>query len=89
MSLPPTTRLGGRTLPEPPPDRRNATERDALVERVRGEFQEIPGLSVTLAQASRLFGISQEICERVLSSLVNEGCVHLTVNGYYRRETSP
>jgi DNA-binding IclR family transcriptional regulator len=33
----------------------------------------MPGLTLTLQQAARLFGIEQARCERVLEALVDEG----------------
>jgi hypothetical protein len=41
--------------------------------RVHEEFREMPGLTLTLQQAARLFGIEQARCERVLEALVDEG----------------
>jgi len=41
-----------------------------LVVRVRGEFTEMPGLQLTLAQASRLFGLTPDDCHDVLDALV-------------------
>jgi hypothetical protein len=42
----------------------------ALVERVRGEFNEMPGLRLTPEQAARLWGLERRTCEEVLSRLV-------------------
>jgi hypothetical protein len=47
-------------------------ERD-LYERVRAEFREMPGLKLTLLQASRLFDVEPLPCERVLTGLVDSG----------------
>ena len=41
--------------------------------RVASEFREMPGLSLTLAQASRLFSLDRDRCERVLGALVQHG----------------
>ena len=41
--------------------------------RIIGEFHEMPGLVLTLAQASRLFNLEPGRCERVLGSLVQVG----------------
>ena len=40
--------------------------------RVRAEFREMPGLRLTLPQASRLFSINPVTCERILTGLVRE-----------------
>src|SRR3954447_9997750 len=45
----------------------------ALCERVRAEFAEMPGLSLTLPQASRLFDLDPVHCESVLWTLVRSG----------------
>jgi hypothetical protein len=50
-----------------------------LCTRVRAEFREMPGLKLTLPQASRLFSIDPARCERVLGALVHAG--HLATDG--------
>jgi hypothetical protein len=55
----------------------------ALETRVRREFEELPGVSLTLAQAGRLFGLSCEVCEQVLSSLLDEGVIAVTADRRY------
>jgi hypothetical protein len=50
-----------------------------LSARVRAEFREMPGLKLTLPQASRLFSIEPTRCARVLGALVDAG--HLSTNG--------
>jgi hypothetical protein len=47
----------------------------ALHLRVLAECREMPGLRLTLNQASRLFGIEPTQCERVLGTLVDAGCL--------------
>jgi hypothetical protein len=44
-----------------------------LCTRVQAEFREMPGLKLTLPQASRLFSIEPKRCERVLTALVHAG----------------
>jgi hypothetical protein len=41
--------------------------------RIRAEFNEMPGLNLTLQQASRLFGLEPALCEQVLRALVENG----------------
>jgi hypothetical protein len=48
-------------------------ELQALLLRVSAEFQEMPGLILTMAQAARLFSIHSACCERVLRLLVDRG----------------
>jgi hypothetical protein len=54
-----------------------------LVRRVRCEFLEMPGLKLSLPQASRLFAISQETCARVLGDLAADRLLSRTVDGRY------
>ena len=54
-------------------------QENELKARVRAEFREMPGLRLTLAQASRLFSISPVTCERILTGLVRAG--HLASDG--------
>ena len=42
----------------------------ALVDRVRGEFNEMPGLRLTREQAARLWGMEPAACDEVLGRLV-------------------
>ena len=55
--------------------------------RVRGEYSEIPGLSLTLHQASRFFGLPQAVCMRVLSDLIAAGVLRLRSDGRYVVDT--
>jgi hypothetical protein len=41
--------------------------------RIRAEFAEMPGLKLTLPQASRLFNVERVRCERILGELVTHG----------------
>ena len=54
-------------------DRRNHSSRIELLERVYGEFQEMPCLRLTTAQAGRLFALKPDVCERILAGLVADG----------------
>jgi hypothetical protein len=47
--------------------------------RVSAEFVEMPGLTITLAQAARLFCVDRSRCERILGYLVRGGV--LTTDG--------
>ena len=42
-----------------------------VLERVRGEFNEMPGLRLTPEQAARLWGLDPRSCSEVLRSLVS------------------
>ena len=43
----------------------------AMLERVRGEFLEMPGLRLTRAQARRLWALDEATCDAILSALVD------------------
>ena len=53
-------------------DRRDHARRHALVQRVYGEFHEMPCMRLTGAQARLLFGLRLDVCERILAGLVQE-----------------
>ena len=52
-----------------------------VARRVLAEFQEMPGLALTPRQASRLFGLSEELCRAVLELLVDAAYLRQTVSG--------
>ena len=56
-------------------------ELESLVQRVRGEFLEMPGLQLTVAQAQRLWGIERELCELVVGTLVGTAFLRRTPTG--------
>ncbi len=77
------------TLESPPPisaQPRSVKElRDAadLLSRIRGEFCEMPGLSLTLPQASRFFGLPEQQCLQMLQELVSAGLLSRRPDGRY------
>lgn len=56
---------------------------EALVRRVRGEYREMPGLRLTIAQACRLWQVDRATCERILGELVQERFLQQTRDGAY------
>jgi hypothetical protein len=56
-------------------------EARALLERVRGEFNEMPGLQLTMAQAARLWGMDQNACRTVIEALVDAAFLRWTPAG--------
>jgi len=72
-----------RSFSEGPPDA--DLVRRALAGRIRGEFEEMPGLRLTPVQASKLFGISPEVCAAILAHLIEEGFLRLSSDGSYAR----
>ena len=57
----------------------------SLVERVRGEFNEMPGLQLTEAQAAKLWGVEQAACRRIVEVLVDAEFLRWTSNGRITR----
>jgi len=51
---------------------------DTLLQRVRGEYREMPGLRLTLPQAQRLFGLERVACLTILKALVTENFLSCT-----------
>ena len=52
-----------------------------ITDRVRGEFREMPGLTLTLAQACRLWSLDAPVCVDVLSQLVESGFLSRKADG--------
>jgi hypothetical protein len=58
---------------------------DAVAKRILAEFDEMPGMSLTVRQASRLFGLDPEMCRVVVDALVDSAYLRLAANGAVRR----
>jgi len=43
-----------------------------VLQRVQGEFSEMPGLCLTAAQAQRLWGLDRDFCDELLRVLVDD-----------------
>ena len=56
-----------------------------LVGRVRSEFLEMPGLRLTLTQASRLWGLEERVCRSVVDALVGASFLRWTPAGLIAR----
>jgi hypothetical protein len=56
---------------------------EAVIPRVRAEYREMPGLSLTTRQAARLWGMHLSLCEVVLEELVLRGVLYNTPSGAY------
>jgi hypothetical protein len=56
-----------------------------LVGRIRSEFLEMPGLRLTVMQASRLWGLDEDNCKRVIEVLVNSSFLRWTSPGTIAR----
>jgi len=58
---------------------------DQMLQRIQGEFVEMPGLRLTAAQAQRLWGIEREICMGLLGALVDAKFLSQTRDGAFVR----
>jgi hypothetical protein len=58
---------------------------DALLQRIRAEFIEMPGLRVTLRQAARLFHLDPVACDVALRILTEDGFLARGTRDGYRR----
>ena len=54
---------------------------EIVATRVREEFREMPGLRLTPAQATRLWGLENDFCKAVIESLVDEAYLRWTTAG--------
>jgi hypothetical protein len=56
-----------------------------LVQRIRAEFDETPGLEITVDEGVRFWALDAEACEHVLTRLHETGFLLKTHDGHYRR----
>jgi hypothetical protein len=56
----------------------------SLLNRVRSEFIEMPGLRLRIEQAQRLWNLDRTMCEVVLQSLVDTNFLRQYADGYSR-----
>lgn len=57
--------------------------RRQLESLIAGTYREMPGLSLQLAQAARLFGLRLSTCQVVLDDMVRLGALRRTPDGQY------
>lgn len=55
----------------------------ALLRRIVTDYREMPGLSVTVDQAVRLWGIDADRCHALLQALVARRILRRTTRGHY------
>ena len=58
-----------------------------FLDRVRGEYDEMPDLKLTMWQACRLWNLDAELCEDIFATLVSEGFLLQTAGGAYLRRS--
>ena len=66
----------------------NHTAMALWIDRIRGEYQEMPGLSLTEPQGQRLWGLTPSACREVLETLRSSGFLRRTYRGQYVRADS-
>lgn len=58
---------------------------DDVLQRIQGEFVEMPGLRLTAAQAQRLWGLERDVCNALLGALVDAKFLSQTRDGAFVR----
>jgi hypothetical protein len=71
--------------PRPPARELNVMDYHVLIERVRCEFLEMPGLRLTPAQAARLWNVDSATCQHVITALVRSAFLRWTPRGTVMR----
>lgn len=56
---------------------------DDVLQRIQGEFTEMPGLRLTPAQAQRLWGLDRSVCDQLLDALVKANFLSQTRDGSF------
>ncbi|MBU22092.1 MAG: hypothetical protein CL476_03165 [Acidobacteria bacterium] len=74
--------------PEADVMRRPQANFDALLQRIRTDYVETPGLRLTLAQAQRLWDLDRNACLVVLAALVDDHFLRREPDGRYVRAES-
>ena len=55
-----------------------------LLTRIRAEYDEMPGLCLTQAQAQRLWSLDAGVCDGLFGALVDVGYLKRSTRGYVR-----
>ena len=56
-----------------------------VLRRVQGEYIEMPGLRLTIAQAQRLWGLDRAVCDSLFGALVEAKFLFRTRDGAFVR----
>ena len=59
-----------------------------LLQRVREQYRDTPGLTLTKPQATRLFGVAPSVCAAMLRALVMENFLSRRGEGLFVRATT-
>jgi hypothetical protein len=60
-----------------------------VLQRIRAEYLEMPGLTLRAEQVQRLCGVDSKLCENVLNALVESGFLSRRADGAYGRYPNP
>ena len=60
---------------------------EQLLQRIRCEYLEMPGLGLTCRQAQRLWGLDESMCTTLLNTLVTSKFLMQRPDGKYARAT--
>jgi hypothetical protein len=58
---------------------------DEVLQRIQGEYVEMPGLQLTPAQTQRLWGLERDVCDALLGALVDAKFLAQTRDGAFIR----
>jgi hypothetical protein len=64
-------------------ERRDMAARHTLMHRILSEFEEMPGLSLTVGQAGKIFGVRVEIVGRILERLTDAHALRRRNDGQF------
>jgi hypothetical protein len=60
-----------------------------ILQRIRAEYTEMPGLTLKPEQVQRLCGVDRAVCEAALGMLVESGFLSMRADGAYGRFRNP
>ena len=60
-----------------------------VIQRIRAEYLEMPGLTLRPEQVQRLCGVDSALCQSVLEALVDSGFLSRRADGAYGRDRNP
>jgi len=63
----------------------HASDMTALIEKIKAEYREMPGLSLTRAQAQRVWHLEENHCQAILDALLHAKFLSRTRNGAFVR----
>lgn len=79
--------IGATTHPASSCGRPSLDDDRQIQARIKAEYEEMPGLRLTLPQAARLFGLEPARCAQVLEWLLVEGVIWTNGREFIGRST--